>query len=55
MTFHLTSVNIIFSSVSVAEWPPFGKQLITSVSYLCILFTLIIIRKRRHATSFIAK
>ena len=24
MTFHLTCVHIIFSSVSVAEWPPFG-------------------------------
>ena len=23
--FHLTCVHIIFSSVSVAEWPPFGK------------------------------
>ena len=23
--FHLTCVNIIFSSVWVAEWPPFGK------------------------------
>ena len=25
LTFHLTCVHIIFSSVSVAEWPPFGK------------------------------
>ena len=25
VTYHLTCVNIIFSSVSVAEWPPFGK------------------------------
>ena len=25
MTFHLTCVHIIFRSVSVAEWPPFGK------------------------------
>ena len=25
VTFHLTCVHIIFSSVSVAEWPPFGK------------------------------
>ena len=25
VTFHLTWVHIIFSSVSVAEWPPFGK------------------------------
>ena len=25
VTFHLMCVHIIFSSVSVAEWPPFGK------------------------------
>ena len=25
VTFHLMLVHIIFSSVSVAEWPPFGK------------------------------
>ena len=25
MTFHLMCVHIIFSSVSIAEWPPFGK------------------------------
>ena len=25
VTFHLTRVHIIFSSVSVAEWPPFWK------------------------------
>ena len=25
VTFHLTWVHIIFSSVSVAKWPPFGK------------------------------
>ena len=29
MTFHLTFVHIIFSSGSVSEWPPFGKNLIT--------------------------
>ena len=29
MTFHLACVHVIFSSVSVAEWPPFGKWLIT--------------------------
>ena len=29
MTFHLMCVHLIFSSVSVAEWPPFGKQLLT--------------------------
>ena len=25
VTFHLTCVHIIFSSVPVAQWPPFGK------------------------------
>ena len=25
VTFHIMCVHIIFSSVSVAEWPPFGK------------------------------
>ena len=25
VTFHLPCVHIIFLSVSVAEWPPFGK------------------------------
>ena len=25
VTFHFTCVHIIFSSVLVAEWPPFGK------------------------------
>ena len=25
VSFHLRCVHIIFSSVSVAEWPPFGK------------------------------
>ena len=24
-TFHLMCVHIIFSPVSIAEWPPFGK------------------------------
>ena len=32
-------VHIIFSSVSVAEWPPFGKKLLTrlTICSLCIL------------------
>ena len=36
---HLTCVHIIFSSVSVAEWPPFWKELPTRlfVGSLCIL------------------
>ena len=39
MTFHLTCVHIIISSVWVAEWPPFGKKLLTrlTISSLCIL------------------
>ena len=39
VTFHLTCVNIIFSSVWVAEWPPFVKKLLTrlTICSLCIL------------------
>ena len=39
MTFHLMFVNIMLSSVWVAEWPPFGKELLTWLTkcYLCIL------------------
>ena len=39
MTFHLTCVHIIFGSVWVAEWPPFGKQLLTrlTICSLCVL------------------
>ena len=39
LTFHLTCVHIIFSSVSVAEWPSFGKYLLTwlTICFLCIL------------------
>ena len=29
MTFHLTCVHIMLSSVWVAEWPSFGKKLLT--------------------------
>ena len=32
MTFHLTCVHITFGSVSVAEWPPFGKYLLTCLT-----------------------
>ena len=37
VTFHLTCVHIIFSSV--AKWAPFGKQLLTRlvICSLCIL------------------
>ena len=39
MKFHLMCVHITFSSVLVAEWPPFGKTLLTWVTIysLCIL------------------
>ena len=41
VTFHLKCVHIIFSSVWVAEWPPFGKKLLTrlTICSLCI-FTI---------------
>ena len=39
VTFHLMCVHIIFSSVSVAEWPLFGKKLLNRLTIcpLCIL------------------
>ena len=39
VTFNLMFVNIIFSSVWVTEWPPFGKELLTrlTICSLCIL------------------
>ena len=39
MTFHLMCIYIIFSPVWVAEWPPFGKELLTrlTICFLCIL------------------
>ena len=39
MTFHLTCVHIIFSSVSVAEWPLFRRRLLArlAVCSLCVL------------------
>ena len=41
MTFHLTCVHFIFSSIWVVEWPPFGKQLLTRLT-ICSLFILTI-------------
>ena len=36
--FHIMCVHIIFSLVWVAEWPPFGKELLTRLTIsLCIL------------------
>ena len=41
MPFHLMYGNIIFSSVWVAEWPPFGKEQLSelwlTICSLCIL------------------
>ena len=39
VTFPLTCINIIFSSVWVAEWPPFEKKLLTrlTICSLCVL------------------
>ena len=39
MTFHLMFVHYTFSSVWVAEWPPFGKELTIrfALSSHCIL------------------
>ena len=38
MTFHLVCVYIIFSSVWVAEWPSFVKELLTRLTIfsLCV-------------------
>ena len=47
VTFHLMCVQIIFSSVSVAKWPSFGKQLLTGLtifSYsVCLKTELLIV------------
>ena len=39
MTFHLTCVHNIFSSVLVAVWQPFGKKLLIrlNICSLCVL------------------
>ena len=39
VTVHVMCDHIIFSSVLVAEWPPFGKKLLTwlTICSLCIL------------------
>ena len=38
MTFHLSCVHIIFSSVSVAEWPSFGEITSHSVDHMLTLY-----------------
>ena len=44
MTFHLICVHIIFSSVLVAEWPHFGKELLPrlTIDSLCIWLFVIL-------------
>ena len=41
--FHLIFVHYTFSSVGVAEWPPFGKKLRTRLAICshCLLFICI--------------
>ena len=39
VTFHLMYVHIMFSSVCVAEWPPFLKELLTRLT-ICSHFIL---------------
>ena len=41
MTFHLTCVHIIFSSVCIAEKPPFGEKLLTRLT-ICSLCSMTI-------------
>ena len=43
MTFYLSCVHIVFSSVWVVGWPPFGKKLITRLTICshCILTNFI--------------
>ena len=38
VTFHLTCVHIIFSSVSVAEWSPFVEIAAHSVDHMFFLY-----------------
>ena len=38
VTFHLMFVNIIFSSVWVAEWPAFVKELLTRLAHMFSLY-----------------
>ena len=38
MTFHLTCVQINFSSVSVTEWPPFWEIAAHLVDYMFSLY-----------------
>ena len=40
--FHLMFVHYTFSSVWVAEWPPFGKKLPLGWPYVLIVFCLFV-------------
>ena len=44
VTFHLMYVQIIFSSVYVVEWPPFGKSCSLGCPYVLFVFCLFVIR-----------
>ena len=48
MTFRQVFVHIILSSVWVAEWPPFRKELLTrlTICLLCILTIVILVISR---------
>ena len=38
VTFHLTCVHINLSSVSVTEWSPFEKKLLTRLAIFLVVF-----------------
>ena len=50
MTFHRMCVHISFSSVWVAEWSPFGKELLTrfTICPLCVFTTVCVHLARRN-------
>ena len=41
--FHFMFVHYTFSSVWVAEWPPFGKKLPARLAFVLIVFCLFVI------------
>ena len=41
MTFQLMFDHIMFSSVEVAEWPPFGKELLARLTICSLCFMII--------------
>ena len=44
VSYHHMFVSIIFSSVWVAEWPPFGKELPTRSIYIDVFVIIVIFR-----------